>query len=115
MVQIRMSDEERDRIARAAELDGRSMSAWARMVLLDHAVGPGEGLPPDRVERRTVGEGNSLASEGSTVLQQPRAASAGEPSAATESPRPGSCPMDVPVGVKCKVCGKVHRPRVRVA
>ena len=36
-----------------------------------------------------------------------------EPSAATRVSSPGKCPMQVPVGVKCKVCGKVHQPRVR--
>jgi hypothetical protein len=38
-----------------------------------------------------------------------------EPSERLRVSSPGKCPMQVPVGVKCKVCGKVHQPKGRAA
>jgi len=140
VLKVRVTPAEKERMLEAASRANRTLSDWARLLLV------GEVVFDTHAERRTEGEGTLGGGEpGVTAASPPRAAQAAasthsdrasssppsgkgsgeagavtpsavaEPSAATRVSSPGKCPMQVPVGVKCKVCGKVHQPKGRAA
>jgi len=53
-----------------------------------------------------LGSGSGGRGPGRVEAESSPAADARETTA-----RSAGCPMDVPVGVKCKACGKVHQPK----
>ena len=56
--------------------------------------------------RAGYSDGDTAPAPASAHVARPPASGRGSP-----SPSSSACPMNVPVGVQCKVCGKVHVPR----
>lgn len=115
MIQTRVTPDERARIQRAADLAGHTVSTWSRRVLLEHAASPAEQtiVTNDAIQKLAdeADAGHDMAhhwdNAGGARGSEGELAS----SAVTAAVVSGGCPMDVPVGVKCKACGKVHTPK----
>jgi hypothetical protein len=125
-IQVYVSPECAARLSVRARREGRSVSAMAAR-LLDAALGSGPIAAHEVEKVRTLGEGEPGGGSGfvvgadvapampTGVSPSPSVERDAAPARAPSPPRvtgaAAKCPMDVPVGVKCKVCGQVHTPK----
>lgn len=105
---LRIEDALYEAIQQEAADAQRSVNAeivWRLRGSFNHVVTP--------APRRRIEGGEPLGGEEPEVPAaippgDVQAATSTHPGRASSSPPSGKCPMQVPVGVKCKVCGKVH-------
>lgn len=115
---LRLPEDLHDALRGAAEGSGRSLQREIEWRLRSSFNVEAKGLwvPPAQADRGVqlldagLDEGEpSAGAAGPSRGRGTVAQTTAEP--ASPSSSPGACTMDVPVGVKCKVCGKVHTPK----